>query len=216
MKSRSIWRFSSRVSFFAVFLLIYISGCAHVQRPVPGAGWIESGTASWYGEDFHGRPTASGEKYDMYGCSAAHKTIPLGSRVRVTNLDNGKEIVVPVNDRGPFVGNRIIDMSYGAAQRLGMVEVGLAKVRIEVLELPNNYAGGKYTLQLGAFSDRDNARRLAIQIEARGYRPLIEEASVHGSTVYRVRLGPFNSIESAQSLGQTLGSSGFSSFVVGL
>jgi rare lipoprotein A len=216
MKSRSIWRFRSRVSFFAVIVIMYLSGCTHMPRPMPGAGWIETGTASWYGEDFHGRPTASGEKYDMYGCTAAHKTIPLGSRVRVTNLSNGREIVVPVNDRGPFVGDRIIDMSYGAAQKLDMVEVGLAKVRIEVLELPSNYAGGRYTLQLGAFSDRDNARRLAMQIEARGYRPNIEEANVRGSTVYRVRLGPFNSIESAQSLGRTLGSSGFNSYVVGL
>jgi rare lipoprotein A len=217
MKSKGIWRYSRLArAFFMITIVSLATGCSHMQKQIPGPGWVETGTASWYGEDFHGKPTASGEKYDMYGCSAAHKTIPLGSRVRVINLENGKEIIVPVNDRGPFVGARIIDMSYGAAQRLGMVEEGLAKVRIEVLELPRNYAGGKYTIQLGAFAERDNARKLAIQIESRGYRPNIEEANIHGSPLYRVRLGTFNSIESAQSLGQVLSTSGFNCFVVGL
>jgi rare lipoprotein A len=216
MKSRSIWRYSRLVPVLSMIAIITLSaGCSHMKR-IPGPGWVETGTASWYGEDFHGKPTASGEIYNMYGYTAAHKTIPLGSRVRVLNLTNGKEIIVPVNDRGPFVGDRIIDMSYGAAQRLGMVEEGLAKVRIEVLELPRYYTGGKYTLQFGAFAERDNARKLATQIESKGYRPSIEEATVHGSILYRVRLGAFSSIEGAQSLGQVFSTSGLNCFVVGL
>jgi len=177
---------------------------------------VQTGTASWYGEDFHGKPTASGEVYDMYGYTAAHKTIPLGSKVRVTNLENGRQIIVPVNDRGPFVGDRVIDMSYGSAQRLGMVEEGLAKVRIEVLEIPHTYTGGRYTLQFGSFAEKNNARKLAIQLESRGYKPSIEEANVRGNTMYRVRLGSFNSIEGAQSLGQALTTAGISCYAVGL
>lgn len=214
MKSRSIWRYSGVVSF--LLIAAFVTGCSHVPRQYPGPGWVQTGTASWYGEDFHGKPTASGEVYDMYGYTAAHKTIPLGSKVRVTNLENGRQIIVPVNDRGPFVGDRIIDMSYGSAQRLDMVEEGLAKVRIEVLEIPHTYTGGRYTLQFGAFVEKNNARKLAIQLESRGYKPSIEEANVRGNTMYRVRLGSFNSIEGAQSLGQALTTAGISCYVVGL
>jgi rare lipoprotein A len=99
-------------------------------------GYDERGVASWYGEDFHGRPTSSGEPYDMHRLSAAHRTLPLPSYVRVTNLGNGQSVVVRVNDRGPFAdtGSRIIDVSYAAAQRLGMVGTGTADVRVEAVE----------------------------------------------------------------------------------
>lgn len=211
MRSRSISRLSCLAVLFAGLLF---TGCAHQYRP--GPGWVETGTASWYGEDFHGKPTAQGEPYDMYGISAAHKTIPLGSRVRVTNLANGNQVIVPINDRGPFVGDRIIDMSYGAAQRLDMVDAGLARVRVEVLEMPRYYSGGRYTLQFGSFSAKDNARRLAIMIEARGYTPNIEEAVVYGNTVYRVRLGAFTSMDGAKDLMQSFTSQGISCYIVGL
>ncbi|HPR55839.1 MAG TPA: septal ring lytic transglycosylase RlpA family protein [Deltaproteobacteria bacterium] len=211
MRSRSI----SRLSFFSVLLaFVLLTGCAHQYRP--GPGWVETGTASWYGEDFHGKPTAMGEPYDMYGVTAAHKTIPLGSTVRVTNLANGNQVIVPINDRGPFVGDRIIDMSYGAACKLDMVDAGLARVRVEVLEMPRYYSGGRYALQFGSFSARDNARRLAITIESRGYTPSIEEASVYGSTVYRVRLGAFTSMDNARNLMQSFTSQGLTCYIVGL
>lgn len=99
-------------------------------------GFREQGVASWYGRDFHGKRTANGEVYDMYGISAAHKLLPLGTKVRVTNLGNGKDVVLVVNDRGPFVDERVIDLSYGAAQRLGTAEQGLAMVRIEAITDP--------------------------------------------------------------------------------
>jgi len=177
---------------------------------------VEVGVASWYGEEFHGRPTACGEPYNMYALSAAHKTIPLGSKVRVTNLDNGRQIVVPVNDRGPFVGDRIIDMSYGAARVLDMVECGLARVRVEVLEMPRYYTGGRYTIQFGAFAVKENAERLASVIESKGYQPSVEQAQVYGNTVYRVRLGAFSSMEGAKDLAQSFASQGISCYIVGL
>jgi rare lipoprotein A len=100
------------------------------------AGYRERGLASWYGKDFHGRSTANGESYDMYGLTAAHKTLPIPTWVEVTHLDNGKRVIVKVNDRGPFVGGRIIDLSYAAAQALGMVNAGTARVEVRALGVP--------------------------------------------------------------------------------
>ena len=115
----------------ALGAVVLVAGCAG-----PGAvvrrGWTEVGIASWYGKPFHGRLTANGERYNMYGISAAHKTLPLGTKVKVTRLDNGRSLVVRINDRGPFVQGRIIDLSYGAAKKLKMVQEGIVKVRIEV------------------------------------------------------------------------------------
>ncbi len=212
MRSRDIWKYSHHVLLIACAVLL--SGCAHYQRP--GLGYVETGTASWYGEDFHGKPTASGEPYNMYGATAAHKTIPLGCKVRVTNLENGHQVIVPVNDRGPFVGDRIIDMSYGAAKELGMVDSGLARVRVEVLDMPRYYSGGRYTLQFGSFSEKENARKMATMLESRGYTPNIEEATVYGSTVYRVRFGAFTTLDLAKSYEQKCSSQGLTCFVVGL
>lgn len=98
--------------------------------------FAQSGWASWYGRQFHGRTTANGEKFNMHGMTAAHKTLPLGCIIRVTNKSNGKSVVVKVNDRGPFVGDRVLDLSYGASKALGFTDKGLTKVHIEVLELP--------------------------------------------------------------------------------
>lgn len=99
----------------------------------PGSRYVETGIASYYADEFHGRPTASGETYDMYGISAAHKTLPFGTVVRVKNLDNGKSLNVRINDRGPFIRGRIIDLSYGAAKTVGLIVPGTARVRIEVI-----------------------------------------------------------------------------------
>lgn len=212
MRSRDIWKHSHHLFFIAIMILL--SSCAHYQRP--GLGYVETGTASWYGQDFHGKPTASGEPYNMYGVSAAHKTIPLGCRVRVTNLANGNQVVVPINDRGPFVGDRIIDMSYGAAKELGMVDCGLAKVRVEVLDMPRYYSGGRYTLQFGSFAEKENARKMVSLLESKGYNPNIEEATVYGNTVYRVRFGAFTTLDLAKSYERKCASQGITCFVIGL
>lgn len=100
-------------------------------------GYFQKGTASWYGKLFHGKETASGNNYDMYGYTAAHRSLPLGSKVRVINLQNGKDIVVNINDRGPYIKNRIIDLSYSAAKSLGIIDRGTQEVKIEVLSIPS-------------------------------------------------------------------------------
>ncbi len=103
-----------------------------VQTASPGQN-VQRGKASWYGKPFHGRLTASGERFDMHAPTAAHKSLPFGTRVRVTNLDNGKHTVVRINDRGPFVKGRIIDLSYGAAKQIQMLQMGVARVKLEIL-----------------------------------------------------------------------------------
>jgi rare lipoprotein A len=123
-----------------LLLLLVLLGSACGQRPVPSdtpslARYTERGLASWYGKKYHGRLTASGERFDMHRPSAAHKTLPFGVAVRVTNLDNGRRIVVRINDRGPFVKGRIIDLSKAAAKKLGMIESGVVPVKIEVVDV---------------------------------------------------------------------------------
>lgn len=184
------------------------------MMPREGA-WVQTGTASWYGQDFHGKATASGEPYDMYGRSAAHRTLPLGSRVLVTNLGNGRRIVIPINDRGPFVGDRILDLSYGAAEQLGMIKEGLAKVHIEVVQTPRAFTE-RYTLQFGAFTERQNAVALAEKLKKLGHDPSVEGASAHGRYFYRVRIGSFSALGPAQELANVFGSRGISCVVIGL
>jgi len=107
-----------------------------IRRSLPGAvRWVEERTASYYADQFHGRRTANGETFDMHALTAAHRTLPFNTRVRVHNLDNGRSVVVRINDRGPFVEGRIIDLSYGAAKAVGLIGPGTARVRLEVLEM---------------------------------------------------------------------------------
>ena len=193
--------------------LLLTAGCAHVPRGYPG--WSQTGTASWYGEDFHGRPTASGETYNMYGISAAHNTLPLGTRCRVTNLDNGNTCVLTINDRGPFVGRRILDLSYGAARRLGMVESGLATVRIDVLDARAVYTAA-YTLQFGAYKEKPNAMAMAERLKAMNYDPNIEPGQAQGELYYRVRLGRFTSFDKAKSVAQGFDLAGYPCIVTAL
>ncbi len=183
------------------------------------AGYRERGVASWYGSKFHGKPTSSGETYDMYGMTAAHKTLPLPTRVRVTNLRNGRSVVVTVNDRGPFVDDRLIDMSYAAAMQLDMIGTGTAPVEVVALDsapaavvttsgtpakaAPAESAGtsGMLYLQVGAFGERHNATELKQRLEANGFgNVLIHEDSNGSPALYRVRLGPIDDIEEYDAL----------------
>ena len=194
--------------------------------------YVETGTASWYGKDFHAKYTANGEIYDMNTLTAAHRTLPLPSIVRVTNLENGRSLVLRVNDRGPFAKNRIIDVSKRAAQLLGFQTQGTAQVKVEILEAESkalkaaltgssgtaynsapkttgkiitipkkpttsyvNYntkqtGQGSYYVQAGSFSHMAMAENLKQQLQRYG-QINIEPAEVHGSTYYRVRVGPF-------------------------
>ncbi len=121
----------SRYILFSVFISCTILvGCAH-------SDYHQRGIACWYGKDFHGKPTASGEVYNMYSMTAAHRTLPFGAIVRVRDLDSGREVVVRINNRGPFIRGRIIDLSYAAAKKLGIIEKGLTPAEIEVLKMPH-------------------------------------------------------------------------------
>lgn len=164
----------------------------------------ERGVASWYGKKFHGRPTSSGERYNMHAMTAAHKTLPLPTIVRVTNLTNGKSVIVRVNDRGPFVDNRIIDMSYAAAIELDMTQAGTAMVEVEALTNSRNTQqtasapaarNSRMYLQVGAFGDAGNAHNLATQLEGYGISNVrVYEQPGETPALYRVRIGPVSSV----------------------
>jgi len=168
----------------------------------------EEGLASWYGQPYHGRPTSSGEIYNMYDFTAAHRTLPFGAQVRVHDLDNGNEVTVRINDRGPFVEGRIIDLSYGAAQSLGMVGPGIARVRLEIEGLPPPGSPGAqpgiYAVQVGAFRNLENAQRLRDLI-ASHFGPVMIQSFDRGDGVYhRVRVGRESTEEEARVLAEQL------------
>jgi rare lipoprotein A len=229
-----------------VSLLLFAAGCNHKQQrtqsppaptpappqvpppqsttPTPPArgqqapanGWVEEGVASWYGYPFQGRRTSNGEIYDMHEFTAAHRTLPFNAMVRVTNLTNGKQTEVRINDRGPFVANRVIDLSLSAAQAIEMVGPGTAHVRLEVISGPNPSVG-YFGVQVGAFLVQENAARLKAQLEPR-YPPVsvVPFESPNG-TFYRVRIGRLASEEAARSLAEQLhNTEQFTTFVVRL
>jgi len=177
---------------------------------------VEEGIASWYGVPYHGRRTSNGEVYDMYKMTAAHRTLPFNSIVRVINQRNHRTTEVRINDRGPFIEGRIIDLSLSAAREIDMVATGVVPVRIEVISsaLP---PGGSFTVQVGAFLERENAARLRQRLE-RTYQPIfIHEYDSPRGLFYRVRVGRQPSIEAAERLAQRLRrDEGFVPFVVRL
>lgn len=154
-------------------------------------GFVEEGVASFYGQKFHGYETSNGELFDVYKFSAAHKSLPLPSYVRVTNLENNKSLIVRVNDRGPFHGDRIIDLSYAAAVRLGYEKKGTAKVRMEVLKTPYDNRDMKY-LQIEAFSNAAAADALRLKVAASVTAPVqVTRETAADKTLHKVRIGPF-------------------------
>jgi len=170
-------------------------------------GYHERGTASWYGSKFHGRRTSSGEPYDMHLATAAHKSLPLPTYAEVTNLDNGRRVVVKINDRGPFKDGRLIDLSYGAALRLDMIATGTARVEVRAIDVgsaPRSMASadvsaeqGQTWLQAGAYAQRDGASELARRLERAELKPV----SIHdGDNLFRVWLGPYGSQAEAESI----------------
>lgn len=179
----------------------------------PNINYRERGIASWYGKKFHGRLTANGEVYNMYGISAAHKTLPLGSVCRVTNIRNGNSIVLRINDRGPFIGERIIDLSYGAAKKLGYENEGLAEVLIET-DVKMKDWGNDYSIQAGSFIEMENAERLKNSISEKYKNTYIEKYKNGRKTFYRVKIGHFKNIADAQEILTDLNASGVSAFVV--
>jgi rare lipoprotein A len=185
------------------------------STPVP-SGYTEEGNASWYGVPFHGRRASNGEIYDMYKLTAAHRTLPFETMVRVTNLSNGKSTVVRITDRGPFIDNRIIDLSLAAAQEVDSVVAGVVPVRVEVLGGVDPTAG-YFTVQVGAFRDRGNAERLRDRLNA-SYSPIfIQEYDSPEGAFYRVRVGRISGEDAAHQFGeQVRAREGFTSFVTRL
>lgn len=186
-------------------------------------GYNEKGVASWYGKKFHGRRTSSGETYDMYAMTAAHKTLPLPTYVEVTNLVNGRKIIVRVNDRGPFHDNRLIDLSYTAAKKLAIVSQGTGTVRVRAITKNNHYTtsstpvtdahDNSYTglyLQVGAFSTSVSAEQLKAKLQRQiGDAILIVPLKKPEGNLYRVRVGPLANVEYGDSLARQLVDLGF-------
>jgi rare lipoprotein A len=204
----------------AVAALFCAAGCLHHHHPAaasvqhipppavspttPAAPIVqgEEGIASWYGHPYHGRRAASGEIYNMYAMTAAHRTLPFGTEVRVHDLENGRDVEVRINDRGPFVEGRIIDLSYAAAQAMGMP--GIAQVRLEILGLGQTTGPDVFAVQVGAFRDPANAGRLKALIEA-SFGPVeIQTFERDDGIFYRVRVGHESSEGAARDLAQKL------------
>jgi peptidoglycan lytic transglycosylase len=163
-----------RTALATLLAVISLSGCAHRKRVsvsappgVPQVGYSETGIASWYGHPYHGRRAADGEIYDMETMTAAHRTLPFNTWVRVYDLDTRKTVDVRIIDRGPFVEGRVIDLSHAAARAIDMIGPGTARVRLEVIRLPAVPEPNLFAVQVGAFQDRDNAERLCERMQAR-------------------------------------------------
>ena len=204
---------------WAALFLVVTAGCAVFRAPAPPpiTNGVQVGIASWYGPGFHGNRTANGEIYDQYELTAAHPTLPLGTHAMVTNLENGRAVQVRVNDRGPFVGGRIIDLSYAAARTVGMIGPGTARVRVEVLgpapaavvvatatpvpapaatppqaaALPAREPAGSYTVEVAALSDPDKAQHLRGVLASRFPDAFVTPLAGTTGHYYRVRLGPY-------------------------
>jgi len=188
----------------------------HSKTPPAPAGYSEEGNASWYGFPFNGRRASNGEIYDMNKLTAAHRTLPFETVVRVTNLNNGKTTTVRITDRGPFVDNRIIDLSQAAAREIESIGPGVVPVRLEVLGNVD-VSTGFFTVQVGAFRERANAERLRERLTA-SYSPIfIQQIEAGQNSFYRVRVGKISGEEAAQQYADQLRSKeGFTPFVVRL
>ncbi len=188
--------------------------------PAPAsAGRVsQTGIASWYGPGFHGKATASGAIYDQNDLTAAHQTLPLGTRVMVTNLETGSSAEVTINDRGPFAKGRIIDLSYGAGKALGMIGPGTIPVRVEVIDGPNGIQSIRtsldYTLQLGSFSQIENAQQLRDRLASSYAEVFIVPLQAKDATYYRVQLGTFSNRNAAEERARQLSQAGLPVIIV--
>ncbi|MDP2914869.1 MAG: septal ring lytic transglycosylase RlpA family protein [Candidatus Aminicenantes bacterium] len=186
-----------------------LTSCSRRTRYFPG-GNVRIGIASWYGSDFHGKRTSNKEIYNMNDMTAAHKTLPFGTRCMVTNLNNGRSAVVRINDRGPFVGGRIIDLSYAAACLIDMVGTGIAPVRIDILKDQPQAAlkSPVYSVQVGSFIYEDYARELESRLRKKFKDVYITEYKTPSQVYYRVRIKAKN-LEISQKIAQRLCEDGF-------
>jgi rare lipoprotein A len=236
------WPFWGSFLVWPIAALVFVAGCATTPPPSPSApsyevrgkryyplpsaeDYVERGIASWYGSDFHGRRTSTGEIYNMYAHTAAHKTLPLNTYVQVINEKNGKKTVVRINDRGPFVDGRVIDLSYAAATDLGMAEQGLAPVEIVALGYarenwqdgkyvreyvkPPSYLVGDFTIQVGSFVQQENAQRLYASLSSRYPGTTITVFDLGAQRFYRVRVGQYSRLDEAETAAKRFQELGF-------
>jgi rare lipoprotein A len=192
-----------------------------VYYPIPSSyGFTQTGIASWYGDDFHGRKTSNAETYNMYDMTAAHKTLPMNTVLLVKNLENNKEIVVRVNDRGPFVRGRVIDLSYTAAKKVGIIGRGTARVHLtalgdahqgsaELRKLAKTFQVGEFYIQIGSFADRNNALRLQQRFTQAGHTTLIQQYYGPDKIYYRVHVYVGKTLNGAERERKILESRGY-------
>lgn len=191
--------------------LLGLPGCGKKKRAArppaaPSPGWTETGIASWYGNPYHGRKTSSGEVFDMNQMTAAHRTLPFGAMVKVTNLENRRTVMVRINDRGPFVEGRIIDLSRAAAREIGLLGPGLARVRIELAGYTNPEAARQpplFTIQAGSFAERAAAERYQQQLRRR-YEPVDIVASLTPPGTFRIFVGRFGDQREAEAAAEQM------------
>jgi rare lipoprotein A len=175
---------------------------------------VQTGVASWYGPGFHGKRTSNGEIYNQYELTAAHPTLPLGTRVMVTNVSTRQSVEVRVNDRGPFVGGRVIDLSYAAARTIGVYEPGTAQVRVEVLSSAAPVLAVAYAVQLGSYADADKAAALKAQVIRQYSDVYISPMATGRLRYYQVRLGPFVRQEMAAARAREVARAGMQALIV--
>lgn len=220
-------RAASALVLLTLVLLPALAGEATAQE----APFVQTGVASYYAEEFHGKRTANGETYSMWAMTAAHQTLPFNSLVKVTNLENGKSIVVRINDAGPFVDNRIIDLTRAGAAKLGMIEKGTARVRLEVVgrddSRATNVSDNEYFeitaqrtqlegfgIQLGSFEDMDNLIHQLDALERKGIEGVVVQiAHVEGKVLHRIVLGNFPTRAAAEKRLAALKAAGLAGFV---
>lgn len=198
----------TRAGLLAILAML-AGGCASTNRPAATPPDLtEVGEASWYGIEERGRPTASGEPMDPGALTAAHRTLPFGAVVEVTNLATGAAVLVRINDRGPFVGARVIDLSHEAARRLGMVRAGVARVRLTVANIPPRIP---FAVQVAAFGRRQTAEEFSRKLRGDGYSGVEVTA---GDGVHRVRVGRFLKRSDAELAARALRGHGYDALVV--
>ncbi|MFO7727709.1 MAG: septal ring lytic transglycosylase RlpA family protein [Desulfonatronovibrio sp.] len=169
-------------------------------------GYTEEGIASWYGPKFHGRKTSNGETFNMYDLTAAHRTLPMNTKVKVTNLENQKVVELRINDRGPFAKNRIIDLSFAAAKAIDMIGPGTVRVRVDAVgSLSRAEMTGNYYVQVGSFSSRKSAEKLMQEMKSAGYqKSRLQEFSRSSERLWRVQAGKFDNLLAAEDARQKL------------
>ena len=198
--------------------LVFLTSCALFGRG--SRGWEdpsgEVGLASWYGHPYHGRRTSSGEIYDMHQLTAAHREIPLGSWVEVTNLNNSRSLTIRVNDRGPFVDGRIIDLSYASAALLGVTGPGVVPVRVRLAQAPQDGTSPAwYSVQVASFTAEANALTMKAELEQKVSGVHLVKALIGGEVYYRIRVGQFVSRAEAKTAAERLASLGYRVLIMG-